>query len=232
RGPARCRGHPRGAGRPRRRGGPRAALGRRRPHGARRRARRGGGDHAGVGGRRARRPHGAWCPPGAAPHPRGRDALGRVRERRRGRLPPSHRQGVARLNMRIALVIAAKDLRQRLRDRSALVVGVAAPLMLAVIISAALGGTGFNSFHATYALYDGDHGPVARSFTAIFGTPQLRRAVRIRTVRSAAEAASLTKHDLAAAFVIPPGFSGSVTAGDRAAVRVIRSRADLIGGQV
>ena len=134
--------------------------------------------------------------------------------------------------MRIALVIAAKDLRQRLRDRSALVVGVAAPLMLALIISAALGGTGFNSFHATYALYDGDHGSVARSFTAIFRTPQLRRAVRIRTVRSAAEAASLTKHDLAAAFVIPPGFSGSVTAGDPAAIRVIRSRADLIGGQV
>ena len=39
--------------------------------------------------------------------------------------------------MRIALVVAAKDLRQRLRDRSALIMGVVAPLLLAAIISLA-----------------------------------------------------------------------------------------------
>ena len=129
--------------------------------------------------------------------------------------------------MRIALVIAAKDLRQRLRDRSALVVGVAAPLVLALIISAALGGTGFNSFHATYALYDGDHGSVARSFTAIFRTPQLRRAVRIRTVRSAAEAASLTKHDLAAALGAVEGITQASAADGRVDLMVLGARRAL-----
>ena len=48
--------------------------------------------------------------------------------------------------MRIALLIALKDLRQRLRDRSALLVSIAAPLGLAVIFSQLLSGaTGFGA---------------------------------------------------------------------------------------
>ena len=43
--------------------------------------------------------------------------------------------------MRVALLVAAKDLRQRLRDRSALLVAVVAPLGLAVIFSQLLGGS-------------------------------------------------------------------------------------------
>ena len=42
--------------------------------------------------------------------------------------------------MRVAFLIAAKDLRQRLRDRSALLTAIVAPLGLAVIFSQLLAG--------------------------------------------------------------------------------------------
>ena len=42
--------------------------------------------------------------------------------------------------MRAALVIALKDLRQRLRDRTAIIVAVIAPFGLAAIFSTLIGG--------------------------------------------------------------------------------------------
>ena len=133
--------------------------------------------------------------------------------------------------MSLVLVVAAKDLRQRVRDRSLVIMGLVAPLVLAIIISTALGGV-VNSFHTTFALYDGDRGPLARAFGQVLASPQLARVARIRTVDSAAEAVALTRRHVDAAFVIPPGFSAAVTSGQSASVRVIRSRAALLGGEI
>jgi len=131
----------------------------------------------------------------------------------------------------IVLVVAGKELRQRLRDRSAFIVGFGAPLLLAAIISLAIGGS-FTRFHTTFAIADEDHGPLAAAFVSTLHTPELARIASYRTATSAADARRLARKDVDAAFVIPAGFSDAVTSGQAATVDVIRNRASLLGGQV
>ena len=118
-----------------------------------------------------------------------------------------------------ALLIAVKDLRQRLRDRSAIVVAFVAPLGIAAIISLALGNTG--RFHATFAVADLDGGPLARAFVDdALGSAALKDVVTVRPVASADEARSLTAGGkVSAAFVIPAGFSETLGAGRPASIR-------------
>ena len=63
--------------------------------------------------------------------------------------------------MRAALEIARKDLRQKVRDRSALLIGIVAPFALAALFSAVLGGLDEEDFHARWALVDLDAGAIA-----------------------------------------------------------------------
>ena len=62
--------------------------------------------------------------------------------------------------MRAALDIATKDLKQRIRDRSALLIAIVAPFVLAVLFSLMLGGID-QSFHADWAIVDLDGGEIA-----------------------------------------------------------------------
>ncbi len=73
--------------------------------------------------------------------------------------------------MSAVLAIAAKDLRQRLRERSAIVLGVIAPVAVAALISMAFGSAG--SFHANVAVVDLDGGPVAAGFSSFVKGPDL-----------------------------------------------------------
>lgn len=109
--------------------------------------------------------------------------------------------------MHAALVIAGKDLRQRLRDRSAFVLGILAPVAVAALISFAFGGT---TFHATVAVVDADHGPLAAAFTAYLDAPELREVIDVTPADNAADArARIDAGDVDAALVIPPGFSAA-----------------------
>jgi ABC-2 type transport system permease protein len=131
----------------------------------------------------------------------------------------------------IVFVVAGKELRQRLRDRSAFIVGFGAPLLLAAIISLAIGGS-FTRFHATFAVADEDHGPLAAAFVSAMHAPAVARIADFRTATSSADARRLARKDVDAAFVIPAGFSDAVTTGQAATLDVIRNRASLLGGQV
>lgn len=109
--------------------------------------------------------------------------------------------------MNAALVIAGKDLRQRLRDRSALVLGVLAPVAVAALISFAFGNT---TFHATVAVMDADHGSLAAAFTAHLDAPELREVLDVTPADSVADArAKIDAGDADAALVIPAGFSAA-----------------------
>ncbi|MGZ4104730.1 MAG: ABC transporter permease [Actinomycetota bacterium] len=111
-----------------------------------------------------------------------------------------------------ALVIAGKDLRQRFRDRSAIVLAFVAPFLLSSIISLAFGKT--TSIHATAAVADEDHGPVAAAFTTGLRSPDLKDLLTVRTVASEANARALiTQKKVDVAFVVPAGFSNAVTSG-------------------
>jgi len=107
-----------------------------------------------------------------------------------------------------ALVIAQKDLRQRVRDRSALVLGFIAPLAIAAIMSVAFSGT--NSFHTKLAVVDDDRGALANGLDAAFHGGELSHVASVRDMATDADARSAVKAgSVQAALFIPAGFSAA-----------------------
>jgi ABC-2 type transport system permease protein len=132
-----------------------------------------------------------------------------------------------------ALVVAGKDLRQRLRDRTAYIVGVVAPLVLAGLISLAFGRSGFD-FSATFAVVDEDGGQLARAFVDdMLGDPGLREVITVKTVDGRDEAVRLaSSSDVAAAIIVPAGYTEAATAGQPLPIEVVRSADKVIGADV
>lgn len=136
--------------------------------------------------------------------------------------------------MRASLVIAGKDLRQRLRDRSALIIAFVAPLGLALIISGAVGGGFSGRFGATFGVLDSDQSELSRAFKQqVLLAPQFSDEITVADLRSADEGRDLINNDtLAAAFVIPKGFSNAIVGSRRTAITVLRNPDSPIGSEV
>ena len=133
--------------------------------------------------------------------------------------------------MSAVLAIALKDLRQRLRDRSAIVLGFIAPLAVAWLISMAFGSVG--SFHANVAVVDLDGGPVAAGFSTFVNGPDLADLLTVKSTAGEADArAKVANGDLSAAFVIPRGFSDAVTSGKGLPITVLASVDSSVAEQV
>jgi ABC-2 type transport system permease protein len=128
--------------------------------------------------------------------------------------------------LRTAFLITAKDLRQRLRDRSAFLVAVIAPLALTAALSATI--SGFSAGSKTYqiGLVNLDHGPAASGFSnAGEGGP-----VALLDTGSKAVARSEVKSGkLDAAIVLPPGLSAASMGGPRVRLDVIGDPKNSIG---
>ena len=129
--------------------------------------------------------------------------------------------------MRAALDIAAKDLRQKLRDRSVLLMAVAAPLGLAFLFSTMIPDQ--DSFHTTYAVVDLDRGEIARGLVdgPLAGLADADVATLVPTTTEAEARAAVDAGDVAAAIVIPAGFSAAVQAGQPAELLVIGGPSSL-----
>ena len=111
--------------------------------------------------------------------------------------------------MRPVLVIAGKDLRQRLRDRSAVVIGLVAPLAVALLMSLAFKGT--ENFHYTLALVNADRGPIAGAIVRTFESKSLRSIVTVQDYAGQATAAQAVRSGRAqAGLVIPAGYSAQL----------------------
>jgi linearmycin/streptolysin S transport system permease protein len=120
-----------------------------------------------------------------------------------------------------ALLIALKDLRQRLRDRSALMVSIVLPLVLAVIYGA-LFGPASAPVSFRYTVADLDHGTVSRSFVDLLQQVAQRGIVKVTEVADAAQAATRVDGGAAdAAFVLPAGFTDAVRRHEAARIEVI-----------
>ena len=133
--------------------------------------------------------------------------------------------------MRTALAIARKDLRQRIRDRSAIVVGVIAPVAIAGLMSLAFNG--MNRFHFTLGLVELDHGPVAVELVKALDAPQLRQVITLSEVSSTALArAEIKSGYLGAALVIPAGFSAAVTGEHPESLTTLSSNDGSVVGSV
>jgi ABC-2 type transport system permease protein len=133
--------------------------------------------------------------------------------------------------MRRALAIAAKDLRLRIRDRSAFIIGFLVPFGLAGIFSLTLADVDDEGdFSAAFTVVDLDGGPLATGFE------QLIRSLEFADVRETAsvgEAERLAEDgDVDAAFVIPAGFSDAAAGGRGTEIRVITDPRSDVGGLI
>jgi ABC-2 type transport system permease protein len=136
--------------------------------------------------------------------------------------------------MRPALLISAKDLRQRLRDRSAIMVAFIVPLGLAFVFNATLGGiaTGGTAFH--YGVVDQDRSQISAVFVDdVLPAVQESGAIRVEALASEAQGRRmLADGDLVAMFVVPAGFGSAVQGSDAARIRIVGDVDEPTGTQV
>jgi linearmycin/streptolysin S transport system permease protein len=136
--------------------------------------------------------------------------------------------------MHASLVIAGKDLRQRLRDRSAVLVAIVVPLVLASIFGLIFRNVTGGHVTFTVGVVDQDHGPAARVFVSRVLRPlEQKGLLEVRTEPSvAAGRTAADQGRVAATFVLPTGFSTAVGHGGSPVLRVLGSPDQPIGTQV
>ncbi|MBI3320129.1 MAG: ABC transporter permease [Candidatus Omnitrophica bacterium] len=122
--------------------------------------------------------------------------------------------------MRYVWIICLKDLRQRLRDRTALMVAVVVPLVLTALMGFALGGSG--GFRMRLAIADLDNSEFSRAFAAFAERPFLKGVVYANRIDSPAAAeAVIPSGNAECAVVLQPGFGETARVGGPAPVEVL-----------
>lgn len=125
-----------------------------------------------------------------------------------------------------ALYIALKDTLARFRDRNGLLLMLAAPLVLAAVIGAALGGFSPAAGQAPLrqipvAIADADQGLQGRAFVNALQSPALTDLLAPRAVSDLAEAKALVaKGEVRAAVYLPAGFSRAVQGPGRVTIEL------------
>lgn len=133
--------------------------------------------------------------------------------------------------MRTALLIARKDLRQRMRDRSAIVLGLVAPLLIAALMSFAFKGT--ETFHYHLGVVNEDHGAIATELVHALSSKPSRSILTVEILSSPAAArADVHGGHVAAALVIPAGFSASVAQQHPESLSIVTSVNSQVAGNV
>ena len=139
----------------------------------------------------------------------------------------------------VVATIAGKDLRQRFRDRSVLLLAFAVPIGLALLFDALFGGLAQGSLgDMRFAVADQDGGPAGQAFTDRF-LPEVvgfleddGTSVEVTSVDSATDArAAVEAGELDAAFVLPPDMSQAFAEAEPFTIEVV-THADgaLVGG--
>ena len=115
--------------------------------------------------------------------------------------------------MKAALLIASKDLKQRIRDKSAFLMGVVAPLGLAFIFSLILPDFSGGAFELKTAVVDLDRTEISSVFTEqILPSIEEDGLLVLLDVAGADELREMVEAgDLSAGWVIPSGFEQAVT---------------------
>jgi ABC-2 type transport system permease protein len=133
--------------------------------------------------------------------------------------------------VRAAWTIALKDLRLRVRDRSAFIIGVVAPFTLAFVLNLVLGGVTADEFSAEFAVVDLDGGPVATALADV--VEGIGGGIDVATDLTEDEArARLEDDELDAAIIIPEGFSEAAQSPEPATLDVVGNIDSQISTQV
>ncbi|MEL6893222.1 MAG: ABC transporter permease [Actinomycetota bacterium] len=119
------------------------------------------------------------------------------------------------------LVIAAKDVAQRSRDRSAFIMGLIGPLALALILGGTLGGADDPAaFELGVAVED--DGSIAAGFSELLADLEDDQVVEMTTARDLAELERLVDDgDVAAGFHIAAGFTDTVRAAEPSTITIV-----------
>ncbi len=123
-----------------------------------------------------------------------------------------------------AMIIGTKDLRQRLRDKSAIVMAVIAPLSLAFILNATL-GSAVEETRFEFAVINEDNADLGFAFVSLMEKLEADDVATIVPVTSRDELEDLVVDgSLNAGFIVPSGFSEKVQSGQAAELIVIGDR--------
>ena len=135
--------------------------------------------------------------------------------------------------MHAALTIAAKDLKERLRDRSAIMLAIVVPLGLAFIMNLTLGPITEQGFSTEVAVSDEDGGAVAEAFTGMLSEIEEAGFITVTEASDAAAAQAMIEADeVSTAYLVPEGFSAAVGMNEDAAITVVANPDQAIGAQV
>lgn len=129
-----------------------------------------------------------------------------------------------------ALLIGRLDLKRRLRDRSILIQVFLAPILLALIVGAAFGGTAA-SLSTTIVIADADQTQTSRAIASAFAAQSEEGGVvfEARSVTGIDEvSAAVEGEGVGAAVVIPAGFTDAVMAGSAAELIVVGTAGDTL----
>jgi ABC-2 type transport system permease protein len=124
--------------------------------------------------------------------------------------------------VRVVLAIAAKDLRQRLRDRSAWVIVFLAPVLITALMALAFNNN--EDFRADIGVVDLDRGTAATGLTQVLRSPELEGTVRTRSYGAESDARrAVDAGDVHVAIVVPAGFTEALNGGGSTPVRILDS---------
>ncbi|MGC9974353.1 MAG: ABC transporter permease, partial [Gaiellaceae bacterium] len=133
--------------------------------------------------------------------------------------------------MRAAFLITAKDLRQRLRDRSAFLVGIVAPLALALALGVTISGFSAGSEMFTLGVVNHDNGPASSRFYSAAAGPEA--PVSLRDAGTLARTRRLVKDGkLDGAIVLPSGLSAATMGGPPVQIDVLGDVNNQVGALV
>lgn len=128
--------------------------------------------------------------------------------------------------MSAASRIAAKDLKLRVRDRSAIIIGIIAPLALAFIFDLVFGA----AFDATaglgleYGFVDEDGSEISRAFTQVLEEVEAEGIIALESFANAPSAEmAVDEGDIDAYFFIEEGFGQAITTNSPASIDVVGS---------
>lgn len=124
--------------------------------------------------------------------------------------------------MGAAVRIAVKDLRLRVRDRSVFILGIVAPLALALIFNVVFGGATSGTLGLEYGMVDLDGSEISNAFTSALTGAQDEGVLTLDVFSDEAEAEiALDDGDIDAFFVVPSGFETAVVGNRSATVRIV-----------
>ena len=125
--------------------------------------------------------------------------------------------------MGAALRIAGKDLKLRVRDRSAFILGILAPLVLAYIFYLVFGpATSGEGLGLAYGMVDEDGSEISAAFVSVVEGAEAEGVLEVTSFDGRVEAtAALEEGEIDAFFVIPEGLERAVFANESATIDIV-----------